>query len=1149
MKIAIKREQNPNLFEILSSVNNLREAKKNNHSWISVISMIWKLKLLKTMRLTLLAIVVSVVQIFAANTYSQETRLSLNLKNTSIRNVLEQIENRTDFYFIYNAKAVDVDKKVDVEFENKSVAEILDKLFEGTNVVYKIDRRQVAISANSVTTGIQQNRSVSGRVTDSAGSPLPGVTVAIKNTTQGTITDAQGNYSLPNVPSDAILIFSFVGMRTQEIPAGKTTIHIKMTEESIGLEEVVAIGYGTQKKATITGSIATVQGGDLKKVPSPNLSSMLAGRMTGVVVNTRGSAPGTEAVDIYIRGKSTWQGGGPLIIIDGIANRSGFEKLNPNDIESISVLKDASAAIYGSRAANGVILVTTKRGKDGKPTIEYTGDFGLTQPTRVPEMVRSWQYATYYTEAKRSGYTWTDEEIAKFKAGTDVNLYPNYNLEDYLLKFAAPQTTHTVSLRGGNNQVKYYVSGRYLYEDSFFKDGIDDFDGYTVRSNIDAQVNKNFTISIDVTGRRDDVRRAVGSGNINNIDVGFFEELLTDPTKPIFYVNRLPASIYESNVVERVKGKAGQKDTQTSTLNSQASFNWQLPWITKGLYLEGTAAYDYANSRTKEFSKSYDLYAYDSSSGEYVNKNTNPTMNRGLYDYFYNSYKYTLNGRIGYTNSFGDHHVNAFAAYEQYSINTEWIQATRSTFLSDQIPYQFAGDANTQKNDGSGSEFAYRNFFGRFGYSFKDKYLLDLTMRRDESLKFPKDNRVGWFPGISAGWRISEEDFMKERFGYVDNLKIRASYGQMGSDNVGDYQYMATAALYGTFDSYVFGASPAVVSTLHFTGTPNPGITWEVAKSYNVALEASLWKGLLGFELEYFLSRRSNILATRNASVPSYAGMTLPSENIGKAQNQGIEILLTHNRKLGDFSYGVRGNISFTSNKIIYMDESPLVPAYQRKEEHPIDSWLLFKTDGIFNTQKEFDATPVKRAGAQLGDIKYLDVNNDKVIDNNDRVRFYDSSLPKITYGLNLDFHYKAFDLSMLWQGQADAKTYINPTVRNGDINIPLWMYTDRWTSANAENATMPRAYYHRSDSYNTFASDFWLENASFLRLKTVEFAYNLPKSWISKASLTGARIYLSGFNLLLFDKIKNYDPEITNELGVSYPATKVYNVGVNITF
>lgn len=1112
------------------------------------------------MKLTFILLLTTLLNINASS-YSQKTKISLNLNDATVEKVFSEIMDKTDFKILYAAGEIDLQRKVSIRVRKQHIEKILDILFIKTDIKYSIVDKQIVLVRivpppvigekkviDNKKTEIQNL--ISGKVFDEDGMPLPSVNIIIQGTTIGTETDFDGNYNIEANEGD-VLIFSFVGMQTQSIKVGlSTTIDVTLLFADNSLDEVVVIGYGTQKKATLTGAVATVKGDILEKTPTTNLTSALAGQMTGVIVNTRGSMPGSESININIRGKGSWQGGDPLIIIDGIANRSGFEKLNPNEIENISVLKDASAAIYGSRGANGVILVTTKRGKAGKPTIEYTGDFGLTQPTRVPEMARSWQYATYYTEAQRNGYIWTDEEIEKFKQGADPNLYPNYNLEDNMLQSVAPQTTHSLSVRGGNEDVKYFVSGRYLYQDSYFKGGIDDFNSYSIRSNIDAKVHENFSLSLDIYGRRDDTVRAQGSDNFDNIDVGFFGDMLgTDPTKPLFYENGFPASIYSKNVASLISGDGGQTDSRTTTLNTKVSAKWDLPFITEGLFLQASGAYDFANRRSKSFSKSYDMYAFDNSTGEYSNLNTNPVLNRGLSDYFYNSYHYTLTARIGYQRTFNDHSVNAFVAYEQFSMNTEWIEASRSSFLSDQIPYLFAGDPNTQKNNGSGSEFAYRNFFGRIAYTYQEKYLFDFTLRRDESIKFPENGRVGWFPSVSVGWRLSEEDFIKDNLEFVDNLKLRASYGQMGSDNVADYQYLATAALRGSFGSYVLGSNPAIVPTLYFTGTPNPNISWEVANSFNLALDGALWQGLLGFEVEYFLVKRSNILAVRNASVPTFTGMSLPAENIGEAQNHGFELMLNHRQQLGDFSYGISTNFTFTTNEIIYMDESPNIPDYQRQEGHSIDSWLLYKTDGIYNTQEEFDAAPVKLAGARVGDIKYIDVNGDGTIDDNDKVRLYDSSLPKFYYGLNFDFGYKDFSLTMQWQGQADAKTYINPTNWNGDINIPLWMYNDRWTPENAENATMPRAFFHRSEPYNTLKSDFWLKDASFLRLKTLQLDYNLPKNIVSKISMSSARIYISGYNLLLFDKIKNYDPEVVNDLGVFYPATKVYNIGVNLTF
>ncbi|NLE33942.1 MAG: TonB-dependent receptor [Bacteroidales bacterium] len=1120
-------------------------------------------KLFLTMRFSLLLLICSILTANAASVYSQNARLSLKLDDATLSEVFDAFEEQSEFVFFYNRDYFNDSRLVSVNFEDKQIDEILNELFTGEPVTYEIYDRNIllkippSISPGSGKKYMQQEPAVSGVVTDVTGQPIPGATIVVKGTLQGTVTDAEGRYAFAEMPAGAVLVFSFVGMQTQEVHVGaQKRIDIVLSEDVIGIDAVIAIGYGTQKKATLTGSVAAVQGEDLARTPATTLSSTMIGRMPGVIVNTRSASPGEENLQINIRGKSSWQSGNnPLIIIDGIANRSGFERLNPNDIESISVLKDASAAIYGSRAANGVILVTTKRGRDGKPTLEYTGDFGLTQPTRVPEMARSWQFAQYYTEAQRSGFIYSAEEIEKFRQGADPNLYPNYNIEDYILQKVAPQSSHTFSIRGGNNIVKYYISSRYLYQDSYFKEGIDDYNSYNVRSNLDAVITENLKLSVNLSARRDDVTRAIGSNSVYNVNVGytnigFFEWMLGNrPTEPIFYANGLPAPIYNVNLVEMIRGKAGQKDDRTGTVNSQATARWDLPFITQGLFLEGTAAYDFVNVRTKEFAKSYDMYAWDNSTGEYVNLNVNPVMSRSLNDYFYNSYSTTLSAKLGYERSFSRHNINTFVAYEQYSILYEWINATRNTFLSDQIPYQFAGDANTQQNEGSGYEFAYRNIFGRFGYNYAEKYLIDFTLRRDESLKFPPEKRVGLFPGISIGWRLSEESFIKDRFTNVDFLKARASFGQMGSDNVGDYQYLSSASLQSTSDSYVFGSDPSVVSTLYFTGTPNPNITWEVANTWNIGLEGTLWNGLLGFEAEYFLSRRSNILATRNASVPTYAGMTLPDENIGKAQNQGVELMLSHRNSVSNLRYNLSGNIAFTSNKIIYMDESPNVPDYQKREGYPIDSWLLYQTDGIFNTQEEFDATPVKRPGARVGDIKYIDVNKDGAIDDNDKIRLYHSCIPKIIFGLNSDFEFRGFELSILFQGQAGAKTYVNPNERNGDINLPLWIYDNRWTPETAESATIPRPFYHRAESYNTLKSDFWLRDASFLRLKNLQLGYNLPVDLISVVGLKGARFYVSGSNLLLIDKIKHYDPEVVNDLGVYYPATRIYNFGVNLTF
>lgn len=1078
-----------------------------------------------------------------AGSYAQNTPINLQLANVSIEEVLNQIEQQSQYRFLYNKDQVNVGQKTSVSAKQKPIKDILQEIFQANNISYTLNGYQIVL--NKKQTGNQQERVVKGLVLDPQGEAIIGANIMEKGSTNGIISNNDGEFTL-KVQSNSTLQISYIGYLPQEVRVPTSgDLKIVLKEDTKTLDEVIVVGYGTQKRATIVGSVANVDGKVLKKSAAPNLVNSLAGRLPGLVVNTRSSEPGAEVTEMSIRGKSTWKGGGPLIIIDGIANRDGFEKLNSQDIESISILKDASAAIYGSRAANGVILVTTKRGSNEKPVFNYNGSFSLTRPVRVTDMVRSWESAIYQNEIQeyRGGKpAYTTEQIGMFKDGSNKDLYPDYSVADLVLQNVAPQTQHTFSVNGGNERIKFYTSGRYLYQDTYYKSNVDDYSSFSIRSNVDAKLHDNVKLRIDISGRKDQLNKAMTTENL------FQTILAAVPTEPFYYQNGLPGSVGKHNVLEEMKGKGNIRDERIHSINTLGTLTWDLPFITKGLSASLTGAFDFNNIDRKDFQDTYDYYVLNSDTGEYVNQNTSPKQGRSLTNYASNSYRYTMMGRLSYERTFGKHAVNAFIAYEQYSMDNRWFNASRSNFLSNKLPYLFAGDAELQKNDGSAAQTAYQNLFGRLGYVLNDRYMADFTLRRDQSIKFAKDKRIGYFPGISLGWRISEEDFFKGRFKNVDNLKIRASYGQMGSDNVSDYQYLSTADLRDGANSLAFGAEPKVVQTLYIDGVANPNITWEVANTYNIGVETQLWGGLLGIEIDYFYSRRSKILTSRSTSIPSYTGMKLPDENIGEAKNQGAELLLRHNHMLANgFRYAITGNLSYAKNKIIYMDEAKNVKEWKRKENHPIDSYLVFHTDGIFKSKEEIDAYP-HLANTKPGDIKYIDYDKDGVITNEDMVREYKSSMPEIVYGMNFDFGYKGFDLSIFLQGQARATAYINPTASGIDINVPRWLYTDRWTKENPEG-NMPRAFGYRSETNNTRSSDFWLKDASFLRVKNVEVSYSLPTKTIKAIGLEKVRIYASGSNLLTFDKIKNYDPEVVNSLGIFYPATSMYNFGLDITF
>jgi TonB-linked SusC/RagA family outer membrane protein len=491
--------------------------------------------------------------------------------------------------------------------------------------------------------------------------------------------------------------------------------------------------------------------------------------------------------------------------------------------------------------------------------------------------------------------------------------------------------------------------------------------------------------------------------------------------------------------------------------------------------------------------------------------------------------------------------MDAFVAYEQYTSNNEWISASRSVFLSNQIPYMFFGGTSNQQNDGKAAQTAYRNIFGRLAYNYDEKYLVDFTLRRDESVKFADGRRTGVFPGISAGWRLSKESFIKDHFRFIDQLKLRASWGMAGSDAVSDFQYLQTYVL---GSGYGFGTQPQSYPTINSSGIANPFITWEVSNNTNIGLEGSFKNSQFGFEVDYFISKRNNILAKKNASVPTYTGLALPDQNIGKTQNQGVELLLKYNNRIAkELTYNVNFNFTYVKNKVLFRDESPLIPDYQKAAGHSIDAYTLYKANGIFHTQKELDDAPAKYPGTRVGDIRYVDFNADGVINSKDRVKMNESPIPELIYGLTLGIKYKGFSVNTLLQGQAKAKVWLNPTTRNGNINIPVWMYKDRWTATNP-GGNMPRAFNNRSETVNELTSDFWLRDASFLRLKTVEIGYTIPERTVRNLGIQNLRLYVSGFNLLTFSKMDgDYDPEMNNALGVYYPQTRIFNAGVNLTF
>ncbi|UKJ08897.1 SusC/RagA family TonB-linked outer membrane protein [Solitalea lacus] len=989
----------------------------------------------------------------------------------------------------------------------------------------------------------QTELTVKGKVTDEKGEELPGATVLIKGTSKGTTTDVSGSYTIAASAGNT-LSFSFTGFVTREVTIGNNAvINVQLKSDSKALEEIVVVGYGTKKKVTVTGSVATVKGGDIKQSPSANISNSLAGRAPGVIASNRSGEPGNDFSTLLIRGKGTLNDNSPLIVIDGVANRGSFERLNPDDVESISVLKDASAAIYGAQAANGVILVTTKKGKSGKPVIAYSGSYGTTQPTQLPNSVNAGQYATYINEVNdRYGkpHQYTEADIQKYYNGSDPVNYPNTNWYDAVIKDNSLQSRHALSVSGGNEKTDFFLSGEYLNQDGIYRNSSTDYKQYNLRTNVNTQILPILKVAFNLSGRLED--RDYSNYSSNNI---FAEVLSAYPTLPAYYPNGLPGPGLSGgrNPVLMASGATGYNYTNDYNLLSDLSFDIKLPFITEGLYVAGLAAYDFRFRNEKIFKDNWDAYRYNRNTNEYENlRNSIGPIN--LRSDYRNYQMKTYNIKLGYNRVVGNHDIGAFVAYEQSDSYNEGIFAYRTGYLSNKIDQIFIGADKDKDNGGNAAQTARQNLFGRLSYGYKQKYLIDLVLRHDGSYIFPKDKRWGTFPGVSAAWRVSEEAFFKNNVHFVDQFKLKASWAELGNDKVLPYQNIQQYYLDG---GYYFGSEGALVQGLSAGVTPNPNITWEVARTSNFGFESTFWNGLLTLNADYFISNRNNILVARNASVPSSTGLNgkLPAENIGRVNNSGIELEISHQRAINEnFSYNIGANYTYTKNEVKFMDEPANVPEWQKRQGFPMDSWLVYKTDGIYRTQAEIDNS-VHLPNTRLGDLRYVDINGDKQITSNDRIRVYEGPTPRGIYGITLGLNYKGIGLNMLWQGQTNAQQLILPQQGNA-ITPPKWLFEDRWTTSNP-NGSYP-ASFDRNDAVNNRYSDFWLRNAAFIRLKNVELSYTLPKSLTQSLHLQNARVFVNGFNLLTFSDIKDYDPELNNVTGSYYPQTRIISAGVNIS-
>jgi TonB-linked SusC/RagA family outer membrane protein len=1107
------------------------------------------------MKLTTILLFINFLQISAAG-FSQTGRFNLRLDNATIKEALNNIESQSQFKFVY--RDADFENKiVSTNLKNSSIDEILTTLLSKTGSKFRIlDNNLIVIAPESVL----QQKKITGVVTDATtGDPIIGAIVQIEGTIIGVTTDTKGKFSLDISKSNTVVLVTFMGYNTARIPIkGLSVLEINLVPSVKNLDEVVVIGYGTKKKANLTGAVATTSGSDLSKMPVANLSNALAGVMPGMIVNTRSGEPGADDATIFIRGIGTLGNTAPLIVIDGIPDRQGgFSKIDPSDIESFTILKDATGAIYGARAANGVILITTKRGVSGEPTLSFSTNTSITQPTRVPKMLNSYEYAESVNEYNAligQQPTYTADQLQKYKDGSDPLGYPNTNWWKTVMNPWSIQNNDELSLRGGTDKVRYFLSGQYLRQNSMYKGGSDYYENKNARANIDINATNSLKVGVDLLYRHE--YKLNENPNYGTTDDIFGELWNAYPYLVPRYPNgKVGVGIGggpNNSMVYILNGDLGSTNSNYDYLQTKTSFNWNLSKITKGLHLDGYYSYDLFFYNYKGFNATPPAaYSYDVTTKSYTEVSSSLPPN--LYDTNEKTVDQLYNIKLGYEKKINKNSIEAFIAYEQSQETYTELDAYRTGFLSNSIQELFAGSTTGETNNSVTTKTARQNYISRLSYGYADKYLLDVNMRYDGSPNFPKGKQFGFFPAISGAWRISNESFFHSSI--IDDLKLRGSWGQTGNDAVNPFQYIQTYQLQaGQLSQYLaagyfYGTTPTQVPGFTLGPTPNANITWEVATTTNLGLDMSLFH-VLTAHVDVFRSMRTHILIPPSEMIPNYTGLSLPDENLGKVLNHGIELELGYRKApSSSFSYFINGNMTFAVNKVVYEAEPSAVPSYQKMTGYPSDSWLCYQAIGIFQNMDQVNKYP-HVLGAGPGDIIYKDVNGDGVINSLDKIRTTESATPQIMYGATFGCKYKNFDITIFFQGQARAKAMLQPD----GLNMAEQFYTGRWLKEG--DNTYPRTFNGPTSSTygsNSWASTFWLKNDAFVRLKNIEIGYNFSKELLSKARIKGARIYISGNNLFSIDSFgPSFDPEApssTSTNGRYYPQQRVINLGLNVTF
>ena len=1017
---------------------------------------------------------------------------------------------------------------------------------------------------------VAQQLSVSGRVTGAEGGGIAGATVVVKgDNTRGTTTDSQGAYTLEVKSGNDILVFSFIGYKTVEIPVNnRTTVNASLSEDATEMDEVVVVGYGTQKKQFLVGSVSSVSNKELLKAPMTNVSNMMTGKLPGVTSIQRSGQPGSDQASILVRGSSTFNDSSPLCLVDGVERM--INTVNPNDIASISILKDAAtSAIYGVRGANGVILITTKSGSEGATQISYDGSVTFSTNTALPEFLNAQDYIGWHNKAREMdglAPVWTDEVIAKMKAdGT----YGETDWVDLLFKNYGFTHQHNISATGGNDRIKHYTSVGLMNQDGIVPNT--SYKRFNIRSNIDAKIARNLSFSMNVRGFREN-KNAPGYPITNQYDFNpimqaFYALPIIAPTYkglPQGYMN----GSYTQQPVAAVEQSGYIRDTRWQFEgNAKLEYDFGSIEALQGLKAGVFVAYDYSNSTNRNFNRSFNLMSFSSSTFE----STQVTASGiNLLSSFSKSASwgdsFTVRPTITYEREFGGkHNVSALFLYEQKKGYSDTMTGRKNGYYAD-YPVDLSLGSTWEGIDvpvsGSFSDTGIASFAGRISYAYDRKYLAEFTFRADGSYKFAPHNRWGFFPSVALGWVVSEENFFKKALPKVDFLKLRASYGELGADDTSAWLYMQSYSTTAPNFSYIVGGTG---HTAYYTSNyVYDNLTWSRTHSFNVGFDLSVWEGKLGVEFDWFYKLTDHILEQVAGSYAPSLGGNVPSYmNSGKMDNRGFELVLKHNNHFSSgWRYSLTGSLSWARNKVLAKHISDDHPMYRAILGQPIGSVYGFKATGLFQTEEQIANAPTAPSGEKrLGDLMYADINGDGKIDSSkDFVKIGRSYTPEMNFSLNMEVAYKNLYLTALWQGAAlccyqlsaaynhgtfDNTMYTRPFYSSG--NAPYYLVEGAWREDNRD-AEYPRLS-TVSNGNNAWPSSWWVKNGAYLRLKNLQIGYTLPQHLLNKTGIERVNIYIAGTNLLTFSAFKYVDPEMPSVNNGYYPQQRTYSIGVNLSF